>query len=157
VSEISDPRTVASLRAYVKLMRASHAVQARLEPRLEFAGLTPLQFAVMEAILHRGPLTHRDLAARIPTSAGNLTEVIHRLAQRELVKRERAPTDRRIRLVGLTETGKTLVTRLFPVHAFDIVEAMKGLSRRELEHLETLLRKLGKAAAVPVEPEAAAK
>jgi len=153
MSKASDARTAASLGAYVKLMRAAHAVQARLEPRLEFAGLTPLQFAVLEALLHRGPLTHRDLAARIPTSAGNLTEVIHSLARRDLVQRARAPTDRRIRLVALTETGKILVTRLFPVHAYDITEAMKGLARGELLQLAGLLRKLGKAAAVPVELE----
>jgi len=156
MSEVSDPRTIASLRAYVELVRASHAVQPRLEPRLEFAGLTPIQFAVMEAILHHGPLTHRDLSAKIPTSAGNLTDVIHKLAQRELVKRERAPTDRRIRLVELTETGRTLVTRLFPGHAFDIAEAMKVLTKSELGHLATLLHKLGRAASVPVEPEKAA-
>ena len=156
MSGASDQRTIESLGAYVKLVRATHAVQARLEPRLAFAGLTPIQFAVMEAILHRGPLTHGDLIAKIPTSGGNMTDVIDKLARRGLVERVRAPEHRRIRLVQLTEAGKNLVTRLFPAHAFDIAQAMTVLSKTELAHLATLLRKLGRAAAAPAEPEQAA-
>jgi len=153
---VSDPRTIESVRAYLKLVRASHAVQARLEPRLAFAGLTPIQFSVMEVILHLGPLTHRDLSAKIPTSAGNMTDVIHKLARRGLVQRVRAPEDRRIRLVELTEVGKTLIARVFPVHAFDIKDAMMALTDAELAQLAALLRKLGTNAAVPAEPEEAA-
>ena len=151
-----DPRTIASGEAYETLMRATQAVVARLEPRLAFAGLTPLQFVLMETISHRGPLTHRDLSACIPTSGGNLTDVIHTLARRELVRRVRSAEDRRIRLVELTEAGKNLVTRLLPVHAFDVTKAMLALTDTELAYLTTLLGKLATYAAMPVEPEEAA-
>ena len=65
--------TDAALAAYVKLLRASRAVLSRVEPRLIAHGLTPTQLGVLEAILHKGPLTQRDLGRKVLTSAGNMT------------------------------------------------------------------------------------
>jgi MarR family 2-MHQ and catechol resistance regulon transcriptional repressor len=136
-----------ALRAYVKLLRAGKAVLARVEPRLAAAGLTPTQLGVLEAILHKGPLTQRELGRKVLTSAGNMTDVVDKLEARGLVCRSRLPRDRRIVSVTLTHAGSTLIEALFPPHARDIAAAMGGLSRPELQVLGWLLRKLGLAAA----------
>ena len=57
-------RTAAALDAYVKLLRAGRSVLARVEPRLAAAGLTPTQFGVLEAVLHKGPLSSASWAER---------------------------------------------------------------------------------------------
>ncbi len=136
-----------SLRAYVKLLRAGKAVLARIEPLLAAEGLTPTQLGVLEAILHKGPLTQRQLVRKVLTSAGNLTDVIDKLAARGLVSRQRSVTDRRSVTVGLTPAGRTLIEDLFPRHACDIAAAMGALSPAELQTLGCLLRKLGLGAA----------
>ncbi len=136
-----------ALRVYVKLLRASRAVLARVEPRLAGAGLTPIQFGVLEGILHKGPMSQRELGRTVLTSPGNMTDVIDKLEARGLVLRSRCPGDRRSVLVGLTDCGKALVSGLFPLHAADIAAAMAGLSREELCSLEAPLSKLGMAAA----------
>jgi MarR family transcriptional regulator, 2-MHQ and catechol-resistance regulon repressor len=136
-----------ALRAYVKLLRAGRAVLVRVEPRLAAAGLTPTQLGVLEAILHKGPLTQRELTRKVLTSAGNMTDVVDKLEARGLVRRTRSPRDRRIVPVELTHAGRVLIEGLFPVHARDIAEAMNGLSREELRVLGGLLRKLGLSAA----------
>jgi MarR family transcriptional regulator, 2-MHQ and catechol-resistance regulon repressor len=136
-----------ALRAYVKLLRAGKAVLARVEPRLAAAGLTPTQLGVLEAILHKGPLTQRELGRKVLTSAGNMTDVVDKLEARGLVCRSRSPRDRRIVSVTLAPAGRTLIEALFPPHARDIAAAMGGLSRIELQVLGGLLRKLGLAAA----------
>ena len=59
----------------------------------------------------------------------------------------RAPEDRRNVIVDLTPAGRDLIEKTFPQHAQDIAEAMAGLDAAELATLETLLRKLGQAAA----------
>ena len=63
----------------MKLLRAGRAVLARVEPRLAAAGLTPTQFGVLEAILHKGPLGQRELGRKVLTSAGNMTDLIDKL------------------------------------------------------------------------------
>jgi MarR family 2-MHQ and catechol resistance regulon transcriptional repressor len=144
---IEDPRIVASVRAYVKLMRASRAVTAQLEVRLTAAGLTTTQLGVLEALLHLGPLTQRSLTTKVLTSPGNMTDLIEKLEQRGLVSRCRVETDRRNIAVGLTAEGQAFIGNLFPLHAGDIAEVMKTMSDAEIATLDTLLRRLGKAAA----------
>ncbi len=53
---VTDPCVIAAMRAYVKLLRASKAVLARVEPLLAAHGLTPPQLGVLEVIMHLGPL-----------------------------------------------------------------------------------------------------
>lgn len=140
---VDDPNTEAAIRTYVKLMRASHAVNMRTAPRLAQAGLTHTQLGVLEALLHLGPLTQRDLSRKILTSPGNLTDVVDKLAKRGLVQRVACPDDRRSVRVVLTEVGRCFIEALFPDHARDIATAMAGVCGADLAQLDCLLRRLG--------------
>lgn len=152
-----DPVATA-LGAYVKLFRASRAVLARIEPLLAAHGLTPTQLGVLEALLHKGRLTPGELSRKVLTSAGNMTDVIDKLAARGLVVRLRDRADRRQVRVDLTACGRQQINEIFPAHAADIAAAMSGLSPCELELLGTLLRRLGHGAgghATPLRAELA--
>ena len=105
------------------------------------------QLGVLEAVLHKGPLSQRELGRKVLTSAGNMTDVIDKLAARGLVARNRCPEDRRLVRIVLTDSGRELIEDLFPHHADDIAIAMSGLSAKELKVLGGLLRRLGLAAA----------
>jgi MarR family 2-MHQ and catechol resistance regulon transcriptional repressor len=140
---VDDPATVAAVRAYVKLMRAHRSVVARLEPALAECALTLTQLGVLEAVLHLGPLTHRELGRKLLTSPGNLSDVVDKLERRGLVCRVRAEDDRRLVRVELTDPGRALIGEVFPRHAADIARAMGGLDGGELAALDRLLRKLG--------------
>ena len=142
-----DARVRTALSAYVKLLRASRAVIARVEKRLAAEGLTVTQFGVLEALLHRGPLTQRELGRKVLTSPGNMTDVVDKMERRGLVHRSRSTTDRRQVHVEMTQAGQHLVRELFPRHADDIAQAMAGLEPQDLARLDALLRKLGMAAA----------
>jgi MarR family 2-MHQ and catechol resistance regulon transcriptional repressor len=144
---VADPAVADAVRTYVKLLRATRAVVGRVEPRLAEAGLTMTQLGVLEVILHQGPTTQRDLGRKVLTSAGNLTDVVDKLAHRGLVRRVREAADRRSVRVELTPPGRTLIETVFPEHATDISRAMVALDAAELHQLATLLRKLGLGAA----------
>jgi len=144
---VTDPCVEAAVQAYVKLMRASRAVANQVEPLVATRGLTLTQFGVLEVILHKGPMTHRELGRKVLTSAGNMTDVVDKLEARDLVRRVRAAEDRRQVRVELTDAGRELIEDLFPRHAVDITRAMSGLAPDELHRLGDLLRKLGIAAA----------
>lgn len=140
---VDDAAVAAAVRAYVKLMRAHRSVVARLEPALAACALTLTQLGVLEAVLHLGPLTHRELGRKLLTSPGNLTDVVDKLERRGLVARVRAQQDRRRVHVELTPEGRALIEEVFPRHAADIAGAMGDLTPAELETLGTLLRRLG--------------
>jgi len=147
---VSDPCVEASVATYVKLLRAVRSVTMQVEPRVLDHGLTLTQLGVLEVILHKGVLSQRELGRKVLTSAANMTDVIDKLAARDLVRRVRCPTDRRQVKVELTEAGHALICTLFPSHAQDIAHAMAGLSQTEMTTLGDLLRRLGTAAAAPV-------
>ncbi len=149
---IDDPTVEAAVRAYVKLIRASRAVFARLEPRLAKMCLTATQLGVLEALLHKGAMTQRELGRKVLTSAGNMTDVLDKLEARGLLRRVRSTEDRRSVRVELTDGGRSLIEALFPEHAHDIAEAMGALRPEELDLLGDLLRRLGQGTAAGDSP-----
>jgi MarR family 2-MHQ and catechol resistance regulon transcriptional repressor len=134
-----------AVRAYVKLNRATRAVLAAVEKRVAAAGLTLTQLGVLEAILHKGPMSQRELGRKVLTSPGNMTDLCDKLITRGLVRRDRR--DGRSVLVDLTPEGRALIETLFPCHAQDIRAAFAALTPTEIAELDRLLRKLGHAAA----------
>ena len=107
-------------------------------------GLTISQFGVLEAIYHKGPLCQRDIAAKILKSTGNMTLVIDNLEKSCLVRRERDTVDRRYFTIHLTETGRTLIARVYSEVEAAVVDNMAALSIDEQEMLGGLCKKLGK-------------
>jgi MarR family 2-MHQ and catechol resistance regulon transcriptional repressor len=146
------PAERTALDAYIKLSRATAAVDARINRPLAEAQLTTSQFGVLEAVWHLGPLTHGEIGRKLLKSSGNVTVVIDNLARRGLVRRESDAVDRRVSRVALTADGKALLESVFPAHVARVVAAFASLDAAELETLSTLLRRLGRAAASPGHP-----
>lgn len=135
---------VKALDTYIKFVRASESVSARIHRHLDAVNLTVSQFGVLEALLHLGPLFQRDLAQKLLKTGGNITLVIDNLEKRQLVRRDRQTDDRRFVSVCLTEQGRALISEIFPQHVAAVVEEMSVLSPAEQEELGRLCRRLGK-------------
>ena len=139
-----SPRERRALAAYINLLRATNTVTSHSMKHLDAFGLTPSQFAVLEALYHVGPLCLSELAHKILRTSGNLTMVVDNLEKSGMVKRVQSSTDRRYVSVEITSKGRELIGRLFPEHAAQITDLMSRLSADEQETLRKLCRKLGK-------------
>ena len=139
----NNDSTYRALNTYTKLMRAAESVTGRTSRVMTGSDLTISQFGVLEALLHKGTLCQRDIAAKILKSTGNITLVIDNLEKGGLVRRERDNEDRRYLSVHLTEKGKALITRVFADVEAAIVAEMASLSDDEQEILGRLCKKLG--------------
>jgi len=133
-----------ALGAFVKLARAANTVLNYANSDLEALGLSPSQFAVLEALYHVGPLNLGDLARRILKSSGNLTLVVDNLQKRGLVERRKQGEDKRFILATITPAGQKMIAGMFPGHARRITEIMSRLTPAEQTQLAALCRKLGK-------------
>ena len=140
-------RQAKALKAWVILSRAYAAVQGRASADIAARDLTVGEFAVLEVLHHRGPLLLSQLKDKVLVSAGGVTYLVDRLAERGLVERRRCEQDRRAFYAALTEDGEAFISRIFPGHAEAIELAFKGLSDAEIETLTVLLRRLGLSAA----------
>jgi MarR family 2-MHQ and catechol resistance regulon transcriptional repressor len=132
-----------ALNTFIKLMRASDAVNNQINYHLSDYNLTVSQFGVLEAIYHLGPLTQTQLGEKILKSSGNITYVVDNLEAQDLVERVRDSEDRRRYFIHMTPEGRQLISQIFPRHVARIVEVMQTLSLEEQTTLDRLCRKLG--------------
>jgi MarR family 2-MHQ and catechol resistance regulon transcriptional repressor len=142
----ADLPTATALKLWVVLARASAAVGEVAKEDVERHGLTLAEFAILEALHHKGPLLLGEVQKRVLVSSGGITFLVDRLAKRGLVERLACPSDRRARYAVLTKRGTRLMREIFPEHAAAIREAMSGLGRNEQRELTELLKLLGKEA-----------
>lgn len=147
----TDDETARALKLWVVLTRAFLAVSARVDAHVAENGLTTTEFAILEVLLHKGPLLLGDIQRKILVTSGGITYLVDRLAEKGLVKREDCPSDRRARYAVLTPAGDALIRGMFPSHADMIAQAMAGLAADEQLAATRLLRKLGRSAAGKLE------
>lgn len=138
-----DPTTKLALATYTKLMRAAETVTSRTNRQMTAANLTISQFGVLEALLHKGPLCQKEIAAKILKSSGNITMVIDNLEKRGLVRRVRDDADRRYLTVSLTAAGEELIAAVYLRVEAEIVAEMAVLGPDEQTTLGVLCKKLG--------------
>jgi MarR family 2-MHQ and catechol resistance regulon transcriptional repressor len=142
-----DDDAAAALRMWVVLTRAWRAVAERARRQVEAHGLRPMEFGVLEALHHKGPLTQGQLGEHILLTSGSITAVVDKLERRGLLARRPCAEDRRIVYADLTEAGRELIAKVFPEHAAVLTGAMAGLTTEEKVIATALLRRLGRHAA----------
>ena len=133
-----------TLDTFIKLTRCTNSLFARLSERNTLGGMTPSQFAVLEALYHLGSLTQGEVSTKVLKSGSNMTTVIDNLERDGLVRRERDAKDRRVINVHLTEAGSGKVDAVLPKHVGALVEEFSVLSASEQLTLGELCKKLGK-------------
>lgn len=131
---------------WLVLWKAARAVETLARRNVEDLGMGLSDFAVLEALLHKGPLPVQALGAKVLLTSGSMTAAVDRLERRELVARRDDPGDRRARIVHLTSRGRVLITRLFASHAREMELAAAPLTPPERTRLLSLLRKFGRGA-----------
>jgi MarR family transcriptional regulator, 2-MHQ and catechol-resistance regulon repressor len=87
-----DDDTAAALRLWVILNRAHRAIGERVRRDIEAHGLHPTEFAVLEVLHHKGPLTLGEVGERVLLTSGSMTHVADKLERRDLIARPRPAT-----------------------------------------------------------------
>jgi MarR family 2-MHQ and catechol resistance regulon transcriptional repressor len=145
-AKTTDASTATALKLYTVLSRAQRAISERTQADLEQHGISITEFAIMEALYHKGPLLLGEVQRKILVSSGGITFLVDKLTDRGYVERKACPNDRRARYASLTRKGEALMKEVFPRHAAAIREAMSGLSSAEQKEATELLKRLGLAA-----------
>ena len=80
----------------------------------ESTGITPVQFAALQALANSPRVDQRTLSRSIGFDTSTIASVIDRLESRGLVQRSLDPTDRRVRLLALTPEGEAVLAQVIP-------------------------------------------
>ena len=136
------------VHVFLVLWKAARAVETYAENSITELEMCGSDFAVLEALLHKGPLPINEIGKKVLLTSGSITVAVDRLESKGLVERRASGTDRRARIVHLTKGGRELITRVYADHASDMERlAAASLNRAERETLIRLLKKIGYEAA----------
>jgi DNA-binding MarR family transcriptional regulator len=127
----------------VNLIRTESLVAGERNGRFRRFGLTGSTFNVL-MILDAAPepLSPHQLGERLLVTRGTVTGLLDTLQRQDLVRRVPHPTDRRMLLIELTDTGRTMLRETWRTHFPAEAEMMSVLFDAEKETLVRLLGKL---------------
>ena len=118
-------------------------MRARVVKSIDSLQMCLSDFAVLEVLLHCGPLAVNMIGKKVLLTSGSITVAVDRLEERGLVVRAPDPSDKRVTLVHLTSCGKKLIEETFCEHARQLEELVSCLTDEERAELTRLLKKLG--------------
>jgi DNA-binding MarR family transcriptional regulator len=127
--------------AYLYLWRTYDRLKAIEERLFQQHDLSPQQYNALRLLRGAQPGTIPTLAlgARLISRAPDMTRLLDRLEERQLVERHRRPENRRVVEVGITVTGTELLDQLADEVRRCHHEQLGHLSPQQLAQLVALL------------------
>ena len=131
-----------NLKVLIRLSRITQALHKKSSKIFKDGGLTTAQFAVLEALYHKGSLTINQIIESILSSSGNMTVVVNNLEKEAFIVRHCNPNDKRSCLIAITDKGINKIEEIFPKHLKDLEASLATLTSTEKEMLVTLINKI---------------
>jgi MarR family transcriptional regulator, 2-MHQ and catechol-resistance regulon repressor len=129
------------------LAKCHHALRLVVECSIDGTGLVLSDFMVLEALLHKGPLTITGIQDKVLLATGSMTAAVDRVERKGLVVRTTTEKDRRAKVLELTTTGRRMIEAAYAKHAKDLTDVMSVLTKAEKAEMYGLAKKLGRGAA----------
>src|SRR5256886_10565578 len=99
------------VHVFLVLWKAARAVEAYAEKSVSELEMCGSDFAVLEALLHKGPLPVNEIGKKVLLTSGSITVAVDRLETKGLVERRAHGTDRRGKIGSFTKGGRKAITR----------------------------------------------
>ena len=104
--------------------------------------ITPVQFAMLNALLDEPGADQITLAGKVAFDAATSGAVIARLEAKGLLRRDADPKDKRRKLLTATQEGENVVSAMKAAVSDVQNQIMQHLNDNEAEQLTNLLKKL---------------
>jgi DNA-binding MarR family transcriptional regulator len=131
------------LRLWLRLLTCTTLIENEVRRRLRDRFGTTLPRFDLLAQLDRAPhgMTLGELSQRMMVSNGNITGLVDRLCEQDLIMRRPSRSDRRVQIVSLTAAGQKFFRAMARANAEWVGEIFANLSQRDIEALMPLLAK----------------
>lgn len=143
---MTDKPSRTTIRAWARLLKAQRIALGAVESVLRDAGLPPLAwYDVLLEVERAGDTGVRPLALEraMLLAQYNLSRLLDRIEKEGYIERRACPDDRRGQLVHITQSGRALRRRMWPVYASAIAAVMgERLKAAEAAQLAETLGKI---------------
>jgi DNA-binding MarR family transcriptional regulator len=134
-------------QAWVSISQAATTLERAVDQRLRPLSLNASQGAALMVLSEHGPQRMSYLARFLLQQTQTTTDLVDRLERRDLVRRIRHETDRRVVLVEITETGLGMLKDIRKAVCSVSEEAFGAQDESELKQLTATARRIRDVAA----------
>jgi DNA-binding MarR family transcriptional regulator len=129
------------LRIWLRLLTCAHLIERQVRKNLRDNFDTTLPRFDVLAQIDRAPngLPMRELSRRLMVTNGNITPLVDRLVEDQLIRRDSSADDRRVQQVSLTSKGRKALNRMIPAHSSWVKDLMNSLDTESALKLHGLL------------------
>jgi DNA-binding MarR family transcriptional regulator len=126
---------------HVSIARTAALLERAVARMLKPHGLTPTQYNVLRILRGAGPdgLCRNEVGVRLITPVPDVTRLLDRMADLQLIARERSEEDRRHVRTLLTPKGLALVNALDDELRAGHCQRLAKIERQDLAHLVSTL------------------
>lgn len=135
---VSDQELKHSLGYWIK--HVEHAITNRSNEILKPYGLARSQWQVLYHIERSNGLTQKDLQEKMKVESGTLTSILDSLVRKGWVIRQENPSDRRMKLLTLTEEAEKRWSDVPDLIGNVRRQMMKGLQSEDIQHVIQVLQ-----------------
>lgn len=141
VEDSSRSRDVLEESTYLNLVRVHHELRNRFREFFETFDVTHRQYNVLRILYVRGRegLPCRVIREQLVTNVSDISRLIDRLVEKELVERERSEEDRRVVLIHLTEEGTKRCREVDGELVEHVEQQFRHMTQDQVERLNELL------------------
>ncbi len=105
--------------------------------------LTLEQFHLLKQMSPDSGMSQRELGNLVNKTPANITRILDRLEQKNLILRHSNPKDRRVSHVFLTAQGSELIKEVFAIFETFSSQLTQGTSEKEQRIAKDILNKIG--------------
>lgn len=112
------------------------------EVRLKPLKVTWPQFGALFNLSQEDNITQAQLAERMEADANTIMVLCNSLERKNWVKRNRAPTDKRVNLISLTPEGRAVFQQAFPLILQDYMDFTQAISLDQISLVMPIIGEL---------------
>jgi DNA-binding MarR family transcriptional regulator len=123
---------------------ASTAIARRLQKNFRQEGITITieQWSVLYHLWKQDGISQQELCLATFRDKPSITRLLDNLEKLEMVVRKPSPTDKRSKLIMLTETARGLQEKTMHIAAITLNEALEGVAATDLESAKKVLQQV---------------
>ena len=131
--------TVDPLRVWFRFIRLHRRAVNTIAVELKELGLSIPQFDLLSTLTEREGLSQQELAERLYVTKGNVSGLLDRMVEADLVERHASPDDRRSNALYLTDKGRDLAERGIAAQRAYVTRTLGALPLEDLADLERVV------------------
>jgi len=127
------------LRIWFRVIRLHRRAVNTVASELKALGLSIPQFDLLSTLTEREGLSQQELAERLYVTKGNVSGLLDRMVEADLVERRSIPGDRRSNALYLTKKGRDLAERGIAAQRAYVQRTLGSLPQQDLAELERIV------------------